>query len=93
MGIGEILLTSIDQDGTRKGFDTDLVQQVKKNISVPLIVSGGMGTIEDLTRIIEQFGVDAVAMATVLHKNIITVKKIREILVKKNFLVRKYEKN
>ncbi|HAU2056498.1 TPA: glycosyl amidation-associated protein WbuZ, partial [Legionella pneumophila] len=66
-GAGEILLTSIDQEGTRKGFDLELVKQVSSMVSIPVIASGGMGKLEDLTEVVCESKADAVAMADVLH--------------------------
>jgi len=88
LGAGEILLTSIDQDGTQKGFDLNLISNVKKNISIPLIASGGMGKEEDLINVINDCDIDTVALATVLHKNKFSVKKLKKILESKNFYVR-----
>ena len=89
LGAGEILLTSIDQEGTAKGFDINLVKKVKENISIPVIASGGMGKTIDLIEVINNCNVDAVAMAHVLHKNILTVKTIKQSLLSKNINVRK----
>jgi cyclase len=88
-GAGEILLTSIDQEGTKKGFDINLVKNVKENISVPVIASGGMGKVEDLIQVVNSCDVDAVAMANVLHKNILTVKDLKKNLSSENFYFRK----
>ncbi len=65
-GAGEILLTSVDREGTREGFDLALVAAVSAKVSVPLIASGGMGKAADLTAVVES-GADAVAMADILH--------------------------
>ena len=67
MGAGEILLTSVDREGTRKGFDIALAKAVTEAVSVPVIASGGMGKPEDLVSVVKQGGVDAVAMADILH--------------------------
>jgi cyclase len=67
MGAGEILLTSVDREGTRKGFDCDLVRTVTEAVSVPVIASGGMGSTEDLVSVVKAGHADAVAMADVLH--------------------------
>ena len=88
LGAGEILLTSIDQDGTQKGFDLNLISNVKKNISIPLIASGGMGKAEDLVNVINDCDIDTVALATVLHKNKYSVRELKKILKSKNFKVR-----
>ena len=89
LGAGEVLLTSVDQEGTTKGFDINLIKKVKENISIPVIASGGMGKTIDLIEVINNCNVDAVAMAHVLHKNILTVKTIKQSLLSKNINVRK----
>lgn len=67
MGAGEILLTSVDREGTRKGFDVALVKAVSSEVDVPVIASGGMGKPEDLLAVVNEGGADAVAMADILH--------------------------
>lgn len=67
MGAGEILLTSVDREGTRKGFDIALVKAVSAEVAVPVIASGGMGKPEDLLAVVCDGGADAVAMADILH--------------------------
>ena len=67
MGAGEVLLTSVDREGTRKGFDIALVRAVTAEISVPVIASGGMGKSEDFLEVVREGGADAVAMADILH--------------------------
>ena len=89
LGAGEVLLTSIDQEGTTKGFDINLIKKVKESISIPVIASGGMGQMVDLIKVVNNCNVDAVAMAHVLHKNILTVKTIKQSLLSKNINVRK----
>lgn len=69
LGAGEILLTSIDQEGTRKGFDVELIGAVNSAISIPLIASGGMGNVDHLIAAARDGGADAVAMADILHYN------------------------
>ncbi|CAM3027551.1 glycosyl amidation-associated protein WbuZ [Legionella worsleiensis] len=77
-GAGEILLTSVDQEGTRKGFDLELVKQVSEAVSIPVIASGGMGRLEDLTDVIHEGKADAVAMADVLHYKRLSLAEIRK---------------
>ena len=89
LGAGEVLLTSVDQEGTTKGFDISLIKKVKESISIPVIASGGMGKTIDLIEVVNNCNVDAVAMAHVLHKNILTVKTIKQSLLSKNINVRK----
>ncbi len=67
MGAGEVLLTSVDREGTRKGFDIDLVRAASAEVSVPIIASGGMGSSEDMVAVTLDGGADAVAMADILH--------------------------
>ena len=67
LGAGEILLTSIDQEGTRKGFDVELIRAVNSAITIPLIASGGMGNTDHLVAAARDGGADAIAMADILH--------------------------
>lgn len=78
-GAGEILLTSVDQEGTRKGFDVPLVRAVTEEVSVPVIASGGMGKPEDLIEVVGTGGADAVAMADILHYGRSTIGDIRRV--------------
>lgn len=70
LGAGEILLTSVDQEGTGEGYDLALIEQVKKAVGIPVIALGGMGTPDHGTQAV-QAGADAIAMASVLHYNAI----------------------
>lgn len=65
-GAGEILLTSVDQEGGQKGMDTELLAAVSSAVSIPVIASGGVGALEHISEAVET-GVDAIAMAHVLH--------------------------
>jgi cyclase len=67
LGAGEILLTSVDFEGTRRGFDVDLVKAVRDEVPVPVIASGGMGHPDHLIDLVRRGGADAAAMADVLH--------------------------
>lgn len=78
LGAGEILLTSVDQEGTRKGFDVALVRAVAGAVPIPVIASGGMGSTEHLVQVINEGRADAVAMADVLHYNRLGMAQIRE---------------
>lgn len=77
MGAGEVLLTSVDREGTRKGFDLDLIHAASAEVSVPIIASGGMGSPEDLVAAARDGGADAVAMADILHYKRAGVGEIR----------------
>ena len=89
LGAGEILLTSVDQEGTTKGFDIDLIRMVATAVSVPVIASGGMGTPQDLVRAVKEGSADAVAMALVLHHKKYSLAEIREAGIKANIHVRR----
>ncbi len=88
LGAGEILLTSVDFEGTKKGFDIPLVNKVMNISKIPVIASGGMGTLEHLTNLIDETDVDAVAIASVLHYNLLTLFDIRQTISKMGFEVR-----
>tara|TARA_Y100000034_G_scaffold132586_1_gene195947 strand:- start:2626 stop:3393 length:768 start_codon:yes stop_codon:yes gene_type:complete len=77
LGAGEILLTSIDKEGTMKGFDMELINEAEKVCQVPLIVGGGAGKTEDIEQALEK-NVDAVAIAATLHYNKSDISKIKE---------------
>ncbi len=89
LGAGEILITSVDREGTRKGYDIDLIRQVSAAVPVPVIASGGMGTLEHMLEAATTGGVDAVSMADVLHYGRMTLGQIREAALEANLPVRK----
>jgi cyclase len=78
LGAGELLVTSIDREGTRKGFDIDLMKAVSSEVTVPVIASGGMGSYSDLVDVVLIGGVGAVAMADILHYKRASLGQIRE---------------
>ncbi len=90
-GAGEVLLTSIDQEGTRKGFDVELVRAVSAAVNVPVIASGGMGKPQDLLPVVSGGGADAVAMADILHYKRAKIGDIRTVAKAAGFGVRHYE--
>tara|TARA_B100000401_G_scaffold177599_1_gene119311 strand:- start:48 stop:827 length:780 start_codon:yes stop_codon:yes gene_type:complete len=90
---GEILLTSVDYEGTKKGFDFELIKSVSESVSIPVIASGGMGNLDHFGRVVEESSADAVAMADVLHYERLTIEKIREYCLENKFNVREYEAN
>lgn len=88
LGAGEILLTSVDREGTRKGFDLELVRAVTDAVSIPVIASGGMGSSAHLVDVVQQGHADAVAIADALHYKRQTLKQIREDVLSANVPVR-----
>jgi cyclase len=91
LGAGEILVTSIDKEGTREGFDVDLMQAITNEVTVPVICSGGMGKAEDLITVVKEANVDAVAMADILHYERDTIDNIRALAKSSGIQVRNYE--
>ena len=93
LGAGEILLTSVDREGTKKGFDTRLIRAVTDVVSVPVIASGGMGEPAHVADAVRQGGADAVAMADILHYRRASIEDIRAAAVAAGIDVRKHECN
>lgn len=87
LGAGEILVTSIDQEGTRKGFDTELVRSISESVNVPVVASGGYGRVEHLDAVVRS-GADAVAIADGLHYGLTSIPQLRAYAEKQEFLVR-----
>jgi imidazole glycerol-phosphate synthase subunit HisF len=92
LGAGEVLLTSVDREGTRKGFDIALVRAVAAEVSVPVIASGGMGKPEDCLEVVRDGGADAVAMADILHYKRAKIGDIRAMAEAAGLGVRYYER-
>lgn len=90
LGAGEVLLTSVDREGTRKGYDVALVRAVAAAVNVPVIASGGMGKSADAIDVVVQGGADAVAMADILHYQRATVGDIRRDFQSAGIEVRRY---
>jgi imidazole glycerol-phosphate synthase subunit HisF len=87
-GAGEILLTSMDRDGTRAGFDLELTRVFSDALSIPLIASGGVGNLDHLADGILQGRADAVLAASVFHYGEFTVRQAKEHLAKRGIEVR-----
>jgi cyclase len=87
-GAGEILLTSMDRDGTRSGFDLALTRAVTAAVTVPVIASGGVGSLEHLAAGIEQGGADAVLAASVFHFGELTIPDAKRFLAARGIEMR-----
>ncbi len=87
LGAGEILVTSIDMEGTRKGFDVELVHAITAAVEVPVIASGGFGEAEHLAAVVDA-GADAVAFADALHYRRTTLPQIRQMARDRSIPVR-----
>lgn len=90
LGAGEILLTSVDRDGTRSGFDIDLISKVSNCITVPLIASGGMGQLSHLKDLYNNSSVAAVAIGSVFHYGVLTIQEVKEFAQDHGIPVRGY---
>lgn len=88
-GAGEILLTSMDRDGTKSGFDLDLLAAVNEIISIPVIASGGAGTIQHCIDAVKTGKADAVLAASIFHFQEIEIEHLKKELSKSNIPVRK----
>ena len=88
LGAGEILLTSMDRDGTKSGFDLALTRAVSDAVPVPVIASGGVGTLEHLADGITQGGADAVLAASIFHYGEYSVAQAKALMAQRGILVR-----
>lgn len=88
LGAGEILLTSMDADGTKEGYDIPLNRAVSEAVPVPLIASGGAGSLEHMYHVLAEGKADAVLAASIFHFRQISVKQVKEYLRERNVCVR-----
>ena len=88
-GAGEILLTSMDKDGTKSGFDLKLTKAVVEVVGIPVIASGGCGSLEHFSEVFEKTGCDAALAASLFHYRELTVGEVKEHLQEHNIPVRR----
>lgn len=88
LGAGEILLTSMDQDGTKKGFDLELTRKISKSISIPVIASGGAGKKEHFLEVFQKGKADAALAASLFHFREMKIPEFKKYLRKKGINVR-----
>lgn len=88
MGAGEILLTSMDCDGTKAGYDIELTRTIAENVSIPVIASGGAGTMEHFYEALTDGKADAVLAASLFHYKELEIKELKKYLAGKNVPVR-----
>ncbi len=89
LGAGEILLTSMDTDGCREGFDLELLRAVCSVVSIPVIASGGCGRLEHFSQVFEETGADAALAASLFHFRELTVEEVKEHLAEHEIPVRR----
>ena len=88
LGAGELLITSMDRDGTKKGFDNILMKLISDVVEVPIIASGGVGTLQHLVDGVEDGGADAVLAASIFHYGEFTIQEAKKYMVDNNIEVR-----
>ena len=90
LGAGEILLTSIDAEGTRKGYDLDLIKKVTSSVSIPVIASGGYGNLSHIKPLLET-NVDAIAIAAGFHYSLVTTEQIKNEINKSGYIASSFK--
>ena len=88
LGAGEILLTSMDCDGTKAGYDIELTRQIADRVSIPVIASGGAGTKEHFYEALKKGGADAALAASLFHYKELEIKEVKEYLNQRGVSVR-----
>ena len=91
LGAGELLVTSIDRDGTGLGFDTDLLRAITDRVSVPVIASGGAAGPGDFVAAVRDGGADAVLAASIFHRRIHSIASVKEAMARAGLPVRHTE--
>ena len=92
LGAGEILLTSMDMDGTKKGYDFEMTNEVVRNVNIPVIASGGCGSIQDIIDVFKKTDCDAALVASLFHYKEATINEVKKELEKNNISVRRFNK-
>ena len=89
LGAGEILLTSMDADGTRAGYDVELTAAVANAVNIPVIASGGAGSLESMYQVLQEGKADAVLAASIFHYEQYTIKQVKDYLAERAIPVRR----
>ena len=82
------MLTSVDKEGTKKGLDIEIIDKISKNTNIPLIACGGVGDISHIKDLCDNVDIDAIALASILHYEIMTVSDIKQNLLDMSIEVR-----
>lgn len=88
LGAGEILLTSMDTDGTLAGYDIELTRTIAKVVNVPIIASGGAGKLNHFAEVLEEGVADAALAASLFHDNVLTVGSVKQYLIERGISIR-----
>lgn len=88
LGVGELLVTSIDREGMKQGYDLELIRRVAEKVSVPVIGCGGAGSVDHLHQCLTTTGADAACFGTILHYNTTTISAVKDELLKRGLALR-----
>ena len=88
LGAGEILLTSIDMDGTKDGYDVDLTKKIVDSVSIPVVASGGCGKPEDMIDVFKKTDVEAALAASIFHYETHSVDRVKKLIQENGIPVR-----
>ena len=88
MGAGELLVTSMDCDGTKSGYDIELTRTIAENVSIPVIASGGAGNMEHFYDVLTEGRADAALAASLFHYKELEIKEVKKYLKDRNISVR-----
>lgn len=80
LGAGELLLTSMDRDGTNSGYDLDLLRSVRRSVDIPIVASGGAGSPDDLVDALRIGSADAVLAASIFHRSLFSIADVKKVL-------------
>jgi imidazole glycerol-phosphate synthase subunit HisF len=89
LGAGEIMITSVDQEGTRLGFDYELMNNLSKCVDIPIIACGGAGKSDDISKVLDIVGVDAASCSSIFHYNISSISNLKKELIQMGCKIRK----
>ena len=89
LGAGEIVLNSIDADGTKQGFDLVITRRISESVGVPVVASGGAGTLEHMAEVLLEGRADAVLAASIFHFGTFTVRQVKDYLAAQGLPVRR----
>ncbi|MGB1158168.1 MAG: imidazole glycerol phosphate synthase subunit HisF [Porticoccaceae bacterium] len=88
LGAGEIFITSVDKEGTKKGFDVNLLNEICNAVNIPVVASGGAGSIGHVQELLSTSDASGVALASLLHYEISTIKELKKFLIENKIKVR-----
>ncbi len=88
LGAGELLITSMDKDGTKDGYDLELTEKISESVNIPIIASGGAGSLQSIAKVLKEGKADAALAASIFHYKKYSINLVKEYLKRKNVEVR-----